>query len=239
MKKYFLTGLVILLPLALTIVVVSFIFNLLTDPFVGIFRGVLAHFDLLEKSFLFWTPEQLQNYASKLLILVLLFFITIGLGALARWFFFRYFLGLWNYILHRIPIVRTIYKTFQDAISTLFNTQTNSFKQVVMVPFPNPLSYTIGLVTRDNLPDIKNTGSKNLVAVFVPTAPNPTSGFLMIFKEEEIVYLDMKVEDAFKYIISCGVILTPFKAIANQQAKDVGLSNEQNEKDKIFNPLEP
>jgi uncharacterized membrane protein len=76
-----------------------------------------------------------------------------------------------------------------------------------MVPYPNADVKSIGLVTRTHIRTPRQDG---LVAVFVPTTPNPTSGFLIMFKEEDIIHLDMKVEDAFKYVISCGVIMTPF-----------------------------
>lgn len=87
-----------------------------------------------------------------------------------------------------------------------------------MVPFPNAQTYTIGLVTRDDLPAFKTGDTEKNIAVFVPTTPNPTSGFLVIFKENDLIYLDMTIESAFKYIISCGVIATPFKNITKEEA---------------------
>jgi uncharacterized membrane protein len=95
-------------------------------------------------------------------------------------------------------------------IKTIFGTTTRSFKQVVLVPFPNKETYSLGLVTREEIPAFKGGEEKELIAVFVPTTPNPTSGFLMMFEAEDLVFLDMRVEDAFKYIISCGVIMSPF-----------------------------
>lgn len=218
MKKYFLTGIVLLLPLALTIAIVMFIVNFLTTPFVGIVRGIMEYFDLLETNFLFLSAEQVQEVVSKIIILVLLFFFTVGLGVFARWFFIHYMLKFWDFVLHRIPFVSTIYKTSQDVINTLFTSKAKSFKQVVMVPFPSSATYTIGLVTGENIPGLPQSATQNIVAVFVPTTPNPTSGFLMMFQEKDLIYLDMKVEEALKYIISCGVILTPFKSISSEEA---------------------
>src|ERR1700733_11598652 len=120
MKKYFLTGLVVLLPLALTIAIVAFVFNFLTAPFVGMVKSILGHFGLLNTGFLFLDPLQVQVLVSKFLILVFLFFFTVFLGALARKFMIVYLLKLWDYILHRIPFVSTIYKTSQDVIKTMF-----------------------------------------------------------------------------------------------------------------------
>lgn len=210
MKKYFITGLVLLLPLALTVLIVIFIVNFFTNPFIGVVRGFLDQLGVLQKGFLFLSAAQVQLYASKLLILVLLFFFTVFLGWLTQWVIVHYFIRLGDYIFHRIPFVRTIYKTSQDVIKTIFGTKTRSFKQVVLVPFPNKETYSVGLVTREEIPAFKGDEKKELLAVFVPTTPNPTSGFLMMFEAEDLVFLDMRVEDAFKYIISCGVIMSPF-----------------------------
>lgn len=218
MKKYFITGLVILLPLALTLAIVFFFVNLLTGPFVEIVKSILGHYDLLETNFFFISADHLQRYASELIILILLFFFTVGLGILGRWFLFHYFLKLWERVVHSIPFVSTVYKTCQDVIKTIFTSNTNSFKQVVMVPFPSPDNLAIGLLTRDNLPPV-GKHSKELVAVFVPTTPNPTSGFLMMFPQTEVIYIDMKVEEALKYVISCGVIASPIRVITPEDAK--------------------
>jgi len=208
LKTYFITGIVILLPLALTLAIVTFIFNLLTEPFVGIVKSILDKHTLLENGFLFLSADQIQMYTSQLIILLLLFFFTVGLGFLARWFFIHYLIRLWENLVARIPFIRSVYKTCQDIIETLFKSSSNSFKQVVMVPFPSKESMAIGLVTRDNIPALDGSNDL-LVAVFIPTTPNPTSGFLVLFKKENLVYLDMKVEEALKYVISCGVISTP------------------------------
>jgi len=211
MKKCFITGLVILLPLTLTIAVVAFVFNLLTDPFVGISKQLLSHFDLLGYDLWLLSADQVQKYASKLLIAICLFSLTLLLGALTRMFFFNYLIRTWDFVLHRIPFVRSIYKTSQEVIKTIFNTDTTSFKQVVVVPFPTKDTQAIGFVTRENMPSFSKTlEGSSLVGVFVPTAPNPTSGFLMTYKQEDLIYLDMKVEDAFKFIVSCGVIMPQF-----------------------------
>ncbi|CCB85877.1 MULTISPECIES: DUF502 domain-containing protein [Parachlamydia] len=214
MKKSFITGLVIILPLATTLFIVAFAFNFLTGPFAGVLYPLFNYYHLFNEGFLFLSAEQTRQYVSQLLVLLFLFSFTLALGAIARWFFVHYLIQFWDLILYRIPIVRTIYKTCQDVMKTIFTSETKSFKQVVMVPFPNPESFALGLVTKEDLPGLGVNQGSTLVAVFIPTTPNPTSGFLLMLKKEDVVYLDMKVEDAFKYIISCGVIQTPFTAIA-------------------------
>lgn len=219
MKKYFITGLVILLPLALTTAIVLFIFNLLTVPFLGIVNAVFDRYHLFEGGFFLLNTDQVQNLSAQLLILVSLFFLAIGLGFIARWFFFKTFFKFAEYIVKHIPFVSAIYRTCQDVIKTIFTSKTNSFKQVVLVRFPNPETYSIGLVTREEIPSLAGTSHADAVAVFVPTTPNPTSGFLVMFKPADLIYLDMKVEEAFKYIISCGVITSSFKTISKEEAQ--------------------
>jgi len=220
MRKYFVTGLVLLLPLALTLAIVFFVVNFFTAPFVEVFKGFFSYLGILQKGFLFLSANQVQLYASQLLILTLLFLFTVFLGWITQWVVVHYFIRLGDYIFHRIPFVRSIYKTSQDVIKTIFGTTTRSFKQVVLVPFPNKETYSMGLVTREQVPTLKEEGETNLVAVFVPTTPNPTSGFLMLFNPSDVFFLDMKVEEAFKYIISCGVIMTPFKKTVKKEEDD-------------------
>ncbi|MBA3237978.1 MAG: DUF502 domain-containing protein [Parachlamydiaceae bacterium] len=231
MKKYLITGLVILLPLALTIILVTFIFNLLTAPFVDFAEDILNYFGLFSSGFLFFTAHEMKLAISKLMILVFLFFFTVTLGALARWYLIRYLLKVWDFILHRIPFVSTIYKVSQDVIKTIFASDTNSFKQVVMVPFPHADSYSLGLVTRDDLPALHDPNGPPLIAVFVPTTPNPTSGFLITYEEKDLIYLDIKIEDAFKCILSCGVLLPAFNRVSKEEALALL------EKNKTRNPL--
>jgi uncharacterized membrane protein len=207
MKKHFITGLVILLPLVVTIMVLVFLINFLTQPFVGIVSSLLTEFHLINHGFLFLSPEQLIHYGSQLIILLLLFFFTVVLGVIARWFLINTLFRLGDKILHRVPIVNTVYKTTQDIIKTLFVSDKNSFKQVVMVPFPRPETYVLGLVARESPSICSQTVNADLISVFVPTTPNPTTGFLLMFKKEELIHVDMKPEDAIKYIVSCGVII--------------------------------
>lgn len=208
-KKYFITGLVILLPLAVTIAIIGFLINFLTKPFVEVVSSFVQSHGVINSNFLFLSSEQLIRYGSQVLILLLLFFFTVFLGMVTRWFFIKSLLTFSDKILHRIPIVNTVYKTTQDIIKTLFVTDKKSFKQVVMVPFPHPGVYVLGLIAREAPPNCSEKAGKELVSVLVPTTPNPTTGFLLMFSRDQIINVDMKPEDAIKFIVSCGVIL-PF-----------------------------
>ena len=207
MKKYFLTGLVILLPVAVTIVVILFVVNFFTEPFIGLSSSLIYKWDLFPHGILFLTQEQVIQYSSRILILFFLFFATVALGVITRWFFINAIIKLCDKILHKIPLINTVYKTSQDIIKTIFVSDKNSFKQVVMVPFPRPGVYVLGLIARESPHCCSQKVGEELISILVPTTPNPTTGFLLMFKKEEIIFVDMKPEDAIKYIVSCGVIL--------------------------------
>lgn len=205
MKKYFITGLVILLPLAVTIFLAALIINFLTQPFVGFFEQFFVQFPWYAKY------QTLIHIVLQIVLLFALFFFTVLLGVLARALVFRSVLSIYEYVMHRIPIIKSVYKATQQVIKTIFGTTSRSFKQVVMVPFPVKGSYAIGLVSSPAPTLCERTLGTDLVTVFVPTTPNPTSGYLMMYRKDEVFYIDMKIEDAFKYIISCGVIVSEEK----------------------------
>lgn len=208
MKKYFFTGLALLLPLAVTIGIVVFLVNLLTTPFLGITQTFLEHLNLFQSGFLFLDKEQIIFIFSQILILVILFIGTILLGMLTRWVVVNYFLNLGDGLIQRIPLINTIYKASREMIGGIFSPGKRSFKRVVMVPFPHSDSLGIGFVTHE---EVQGPGGKKLIAVFIPTTPNPTSGFLMFFTEDKTIPIDMSVEDALKYTISCGVVSAELK----------------------------
>lgn len=208
MKKNFLTGLAILLPAVVTLIVVVFIVNLLTAPFLGMVKGILIHYDLLDHRLLIFNGEQVLAFSSKILILISLIIITLLIGAIGRIFFIRYLFRFGDYLIHRIPLINKIYKAAQDVVQTLFHQEKTSFSQVVLVPFPQSNSYSIGLIT-SNLTTTGST-SNEYVSVFVPATPNPTMGFVLLFRSEQLILVDMKVEDALKFIVSCGVMYSGF-----------------------------
>ncbi|HRW58150.1 MAG TPA: DUF502 domain-containing protein [Chlamydiales bacterium] len=206
MKKYFLTGLVIFLPLTLTIAIIVFIVNFLTKPFIGIVSNVLATTQIQHWGMGLFSREQMIRYTSQIIILIGLFILIIAIGYIAKWFLVKTLLKTSDKILHKIPIINKVYKTSQEIINSFFLTNQNSFKQVVLVPFPSIETYSIGLVSRESPQTCKETLNQDLISVFIPTTPNPTSGFLLMFDRKDLIYLDMKTEDAIKYVVSCGVI---------------------------------
>lgn len=209
-KKNFMTGLVLLLPMVLTIIIVVFFVNVLTKPFVGIVKNILAYYDLLHKPFLFLSGDQVLLLTSKILALLVIICATIAIGFLGRLFIVRYFFRLGDYVIHRIPLVNKLYKSIQDALHTLFTSESKAFSKVVLVPFPHKNAMSIGLITRECLPEGSDYHHADLISIFVPGTPNPTMGFMLQFKPEQIIFLNMSVEDAFKFVVSCGVMFSGF-----------------------------
>lgn len=199
MKKYLLTGFVILLPLALTIAFIAFLVNLLTGPFVGIVSTLLSPLHIVFKE-----HSTILLRTSQLVVLIFLFLFTIGLGYCARLF---KPMTILDYILLRIPFINTVYKTTSDLIKNVFASEKNAFKQVVMVPFPKPGMFVLGFVAREAPPNCSEAVNQELVSVFIPTTPNPTTGFVLMYKKSDLIFVDMSANDAVKYIVSLGLII--------------------------------
>lgn len=198
MRKYFLTGLVILLPVAVTVWVILFVVRLLTKPFMGLMVA------LLQK-----TPFATEfglHALSAICILIVLFLFTLGLGLIARRFFFRSLIKLGDRIMGRIPLVNKVYKTSKEIVSSLFSSKGQSLKQVVIFPFPNVESYCLGLIASDAPKTCSSAANDELISVFIPTTPNPMTGFLVMIPKNDIIHLKMTSEEAMKYVVSCAVI---------------------------------
>lgn len=201
-KKYTMTGLIMLLPLALTIWIITSIVGWLTGPFVGVAEHILEVVGLSGTPFLFFSASEVLTLFSQMLVLLFIFAFILFVGAIGRYFLFRSLLRLSDAVLHKIPIISSVYKTSQELIETILATDNRAFKQVVLVPFPNDECLTIGLVTREG------PVAPHLIPVFVPTTPNPTSGYLLVYERSKVIPIDMSIEEAFRYVVSCGALLT-------------------------------
>lgn len=198
MKKYFITGLVTLLPLAVTIWVVHFFVDFLTKPFIGI---VILLTDRLPIA-----SPQLIRTISQIFILVSLFLIVWFLGFVARKFFFNQMIQLGDRLLNKIPLVNTVYKTSKEIVKSLFGSEVKSLQQAVLIPFPYQGSYCVGLIARQAPNTCSEAGNETLISVFIPTCPNPATGFLVMCRKSELIYLSISTEEAIKYVVSCAVI---------------------------------
>lgn len=208
MKKNFLTGLVILLPIGLTLIIVLFIINLLTRPFLDIAERLLQATPLVHGNYPFLSSEKAIQVWSQILILIALFCSILVLGLFGRWLIFKALVKLGDKIIHRIPFISKLYKTLKEVTNVFFTSTEKAFKQVVMVNFPNPSVYCVGFVSREAPATFIENTKKDLISVFLPTTPNPTTGYLLQFTKDQVIYLDMSIEDALKYIVSCGMVTT-------------------------------
>lgn len=211
MKRFFITGLAILLPAILTLLIVGFLVNLLTDPFINAIEGLLNYYQI--EGYQNWS---LSKNATLLLfiratVLLMIFLFIILIGFLTQTFFMYSFFMLTDKMIHRIPIINKIYQTMQEVIHTLFSASGSSFKQVVLVPYPNKNSLSIGFLTSDISSGSNEPKIKDKIPVFVPGTPNPTFGFILLFPKDQVIYSEMKIEEAFKLLVSCGIMMPTYQ----------------------------
>jgi uncharacterized membrane protein len=210
MKKNFITGVVLLLPVTLTFAIFIFIIDVLTNPFIGFTENIISHYHLFHSSFL----AKNHIFFSRCLILVFLGIVIFITGFLAQIFFLKYIFSIGDYLIHRIPFVNRIYKTIQDVIHTFVFQEKINFAKVAFVSFPHKNAGCLALITADKMPESSDASLINKVSLFVPGSPNPTMGFMLLYDKSDITFLDMTVEEAFKFLVSCGGV-TPHFRVAN------------------------
>ena len=186
LRNYFFTGIVVLVPIGITLYLTKF--------FISISSKLIPN-EINPNSYLPFSIPGLE-------ILLSVIFITI-IGGLSLSFIGRKILQLVNDLFKKIPILRTIYSAIGQMTET-FAPKAKSKKSVVLIEYPRKGSWAVGFVTKENKGEISKKTNKNLVNVFVPTTPNPTSGFLLMFPKDEVIYLNMSFEEAYKFIVSAG-----------------------------------
>jgi uncharacterized membrane protein len=210
MKKNLLSGLALLLPLGVTVFIFVFLVDLLTTPFLEHMKTLIRFFG--DNYIDFEIHKTSLILLSRGIILILLFFGIMLLGFLGKRIFFHYLMKVIHHWMMKIPLINKVYKGTRDIVLALLSEERRIFSRVVTVPFPNEHSKTIGLVT-GNAPMALETSHEGeplpaetqLKTVFIATSPHPLSGFLLLAEEKYLKRVDFTVEDAFKYIISCGV----------------------------------
>ena len=186
LRNYFFTGAIVLVPIGFTLYLSKFLINLSTK---------LVPAGLNPNTYLPYSIPGVE-------ILLTLIFITI-IGGLSLSFLGKKFLQLVDDLFKKIPILRTIYSAIGQMTDSFRNQEGNK-KSVVLIEYPRKGTWAVGFATKKNSGEIKNKTNKELVNVFVPTTPNPTSGFLLMFPKEDLIYLDMSFEEASKFIVSAG-----------------------------------
>ncbi len=192
MRKYFITGLLILVPFGITVWVLS---------------SVIA---IMDQSLLLlpveWQQPRIGSYHVPGVGAILTVAIVFVTGLLCNNLIGNYLVRLWERLLHRIPVVSSLYGSVKQVSDTLFSSSGNAFRKAVLLPYPHEHSYTIGFLTGVPGGDVKNYLKGDYVSVYVPTTPNPTSGFFLMMERSRVVELDMTVDAALKYIVSMGVV---------------------------------
>jgi uncharacterized membrane protein len=206
MKKYFITGLITLLPVALTLMIVFWLVDFFTNPFVNIFENLLLSYEK-ERGLGIMHHTTTVMLLSRLITLLVLFLITLLLGFFGR----KFFSSLTNRLFIHIPVIKSVYRISKEITKSLFSQGAKTFKQTVLIPFPRETTYTIGFVTGEVPPGLKEKINTSSLSVFVPTAPHPFSGYILITPRAELIEIDVTTEEAFKFILSCGTIAFPEK----------------------------
>lgn len=193
LRRYFVAGLLFWVPIAVTVLIIGFLV------------------DLLDRSMVLvplkYRPEALFGHSIPglgVLFAVILVFLT---GVIVANLLGRRLVQFWEALLSRIPFVRSIYATAKQVMETVVSGNGKSFREVVMLEYPRKGLWTLAFVTGEGLPAARELTGEKLVNIYVPTTPNPTSGFFLMVAEKDVVRLDLSVEDGLKLILSTGVIL--------------------------------
>ena len=208
-RDYFLSGLLVLVPLGLTVVIIWQIFEKLD----GLLKNLVAWIirDVLDIS---WIPLPIPGLGIAAIILLIL-----GAGMFARNIFGRKLIKWAERLLHVIPFVNRIYKAIQEIAKVFLSEKRGVFEKAVLIEYPRRGIYCIGFYTRPASGEISNKTQQELLSIFLPTTPNPTSGFLLLLPEKDVLFLDMSIEEAMKMVVSGGAVLpegnaTPVREMA-------------------------
>jgi uncharacterized membrane protein len=192
MRKYFITGLLILVPLAITLWVLNLIISTMDQSLL-----------LLPAQ---WRPVALFGFHIPGLGTILTLLIVLLTGLATRNFVGTQVVYLWESLLIRIPVVKSIYSSVKQVSDTLLSSSGNAFRKAMLVQYPREGSWTIAFLTGVPGGDVKNHLQGDYISVYVPTTPNPTSGFFLMMPRADAIELDMSVDAALKYIVSMGVV---------------------------------
>ncbi|MDB5763782.1 MAG: hypothetical protein JWQ21_2777 [Herminiimonas sp.] len=192
MRKYFITGLLILVPLAITLWVLNLIIGTMDQSLL-----------LLPEK---WRPEAVFGFRIPGLGTILTLLIIFVTGVATRNFIGKKLVYAWELLLTRIPVVSSIYSSVKQVSDTLFSSSGNAFRKALLVQYPRQGSWTIAFLTGVPGGDVKNHLRGDYVSIYVPTTPNPTSGFFLMVPRADTIELDMNVDEALKYIVSMGVV---------------------------------
>ena len=193
LRRWLVAGLLVWVPLGVTFLVVKLLVDLADQVL------LLLPYE--------YRPENLFGFSIPGLGVALTILTVIVTGMVFANLFGRRLVRLWEDVLARIPLVRSIYSSVKQITETLFSTQGKSFRKVVMVEYPRRELWTLAFVTGDTGQTLIDISGRELVSIYVPTTPNPTSGFFIMVPKEDIIELDVTVEAGLKLILSTGVVV--------------------------------
>ncbi len=193
LRKWLLAGLLVIVPLGITAAVLQWVIRLLDQTL-----------QILPPN---WQPEKLLGFYFPGIGALLAVFIVLVVGAAASNFFGRKLVAWSNHILSRIPVVRSVYTSVKQVSDTLFAPNGNAFRTAVMVQWPVQGQWTIGFVTGAPTGEVAGHLDSDHISVYIPTTPNPTSGYFMLVPKADCIELKMNVDEALKYIVSLGVVV--------------------------------
>ncbi len=200
LRRYLVAGLLVWVPLGVTLLIIRFLVDLMDQTLF-----------LLPQA---WQPEQVLGFRIPGLGLLLTFAVVLATGMVVANLFGQQLVGLGEKLLSRIPLVRSIYGSVKQITESMFNGGGKSFHKVLLVRYPHPSSWTLAFQTGEGSREIRDKTGREVVSVFVPTTPNPTSGFFLIVPRDEVIELDISVDEGLKMLLSVGVVAPePSKAV--------------------------
>ncbi len=202
LKKYLGAGIIILLPITLTLVIVVWLFHLFTTPFVGITEKIVVAFTGMDLEH----HHDLVLFISRVFALIFVFVLTLILGFFGRRFFFKSLLNVTNAIFSRLPFVKAIYRISKEVTGAFFSQDTKTFKKTVLIPFPNAETQSLAFLTGDAPTICKKAVPGIDQTVFICTSPHPLSGYMLLCPKKDVIDADMSIEDGFKFLLSCGAV---------------------------------
>ena len=193
--RYVIAGLLVWVPILVTVLVVRFILDLMDQTLLLLPAAV--------------RPEALLGVHIPGLGLVLAVLLLIFTGMLVSNIIGRSLVGLWEDLMNRIPFVRALYSGVKSFSTTILSNQGNSFKKVLLIEYPRKGAWSVGFQTAGDVPQISAHTGEPMVCVFIPTTPNPTSGFIVMVPRSQAIELDMSIDAAMKMIVTLGVVVPP------------------------------
>jgi uncharacterized membrane protein len=203
LKKFIVAGLLVWLPLAITIAVLSWLLGAVDGLFAWLLRVSEALLPVSSAA----NIERLRHVPG--LSVVVLVAVLVLTGVFVTNIFGQWWVRQWDRLMHQIPIVKSIYSSVKQVSDTLFSSKGNAFREAVLVQYPRPGAWTIAFVTGKPGGEVAGKLPADMVSVYVPTTPNPTSGFFLMLPRGDVVELSMSVDQALKYVISMGVVVPP------------------------------